>query len=320
MTNMLEKIYVGIDVSSKKFDAHLHPLNKHVEVSNNPKAINEFIKTLSAFSVIQVAMEATGNYERAIARQFQGAGFQVAVLNPLRVRNFAKATNHLAKTDKVDAKVIAVYAEKIEPKSSPIRTEEQEALSDYQARRKQITDMITQEKNRLHRAGNKKIKKQLETTIGFLEKQLKAVNDLLSKHIAEDEELAHKATLLKSIKGVGVAVSTAIIAELPELGTLSNKQISALVGVAPFARDSGTWRGIRMITGGRASVRCALFMATLVATRHNPVIKAFYERLCNSGKKKMVALVAAMHKLLIIMNAMIKNDQEWREQAEISAV
>lgn len=313
MSNLESKCYVGIDVSKGSLDVYIHPASKSLKVSNDPAGITELKKALPK-KVTLIVMEATGGYERLVARALFDAGLPVSIANPRQVRDFAKAMGQLAKTDKIDGRLIALFGEKIEPPiKAPVDIKQQE-LEDQRARRKQIVEMIIMEKNRLDKASSI-VKKGIEKTIKFLNKELNTLNQDLQKKISEDPEWSKKNTLLQSIKGVGPAVSLALLAALPELGTLDAKKISALVGVAPFNRDSGVYIGGRSVWGGRASVRAALYMAALVATRTNPKIEAFYKRLCESGKAKKVALTACMHKLLIIMNAMIKAETTW--QAEL---
>jgi transposase len=306
-----EKCYIGIDISKAMLDVFILPSEKYMQFRNDKEGIKKLIAKISAFSPELVVMEATGGYERLAANTLARADFHVAVKNPRQIRDFAKSMGILAKTDKVDGKTIALYGQKITPEANVVCNEDQQHLANLNARRRQLIDMITMEKNRLDKA-SKEIKKSIKETIKGLEKALGAIDESLQKSIEHNPNYVHKKTLLKSIKGVGDVVASALIADLPELGQGDAKQISALVGLVPYNRDSGTLRGKRTIWGGRASVRCALFMATLVAVRFNPQIKNFYESLCNRGKQKKVALVACMHKLIIIMNAMLKNNEPWR--------
>lgn len=313
MSDLESKCYVGIDVSKSSLDVYIHPSSKSLKVSNDPAGITELKKELSQ-KVTLIVMEATGGYEKLVARTLSNAGLPISVVNPRQVRDFAKAMGQLAKTDKIDGRLIALFGEKIQPAIKPPVDIKQQELEDQRARRKQIVEMIVMEKNRSDKASSI-VKKGIEKTIKFLNKELNALNRALQKKISEDSDWSKKDALLQSIKGVGPAVSLALLAALPELGTLDAKKISALVGVAPFNRDSGVYIGGRSVWGGRASVRAALYMAALVATRTNPKIESFYKRLCQSGKAKKVALTACMHKLLIIMNAMIKAETTW--QAEL---
>ena len=306
-----KKYYIGVDVSKPFLDIFISPLNQFLQFKNNPSGIRKLIQQINSLTPSLIVMESTGGYEKLSANALAAKKFSVAIVNPRQIRDFAKATGTLAKTDRIDARIIALFAEKIQLNKTLVFNEVEQTLAEKNARRRQLVDMITMEKNRLDKA-SKDIKKSLRHIINVLEKELKKVNDDLEKTIQSNQDTAHKTQLLKTIKGVGSVVANSLLAELPELGKLNEKQISALVGLAPFNRDSGSLRGKRSIWGGRASVRCALYMATLVATRHNLIIKAFYEKLCRAGKMKKVALIACMHKLVIIMNSMIKHDLPWR--------
>lgn len=316
MMNQNEKCYIGVDVSKAILDIYVLPHKKYMQFKNDAREIQKLAEKLKIFSQATIVMEATGGYEKPLAQSLKNAGFSVSVVNPRPIRDFAKALGKLAKTDRIDAEVIALFAEKMQPQANVVYNENQQKLADLNARRRQIIDMITMEKNRLDKA-SPELKKSIQRIIKALEKELQAINEALEKFIQNDADYAQKNTLLKSIKGVGAIVAAGIIADLPELGKVSSKQISALAGLAPYNRDSGTLRGKRTIWGGRASVRCTLYMAALVAMRHNPQIKSFYERLCNAGKLKKVAITACMHKLLMIMNAMIKNGESWRNATAV---
>ena len=314
MTIKNEKGYVGIDVSKAKLDVYVLPNKKYIQVDNNIKGTHKLIKELQAFPNVLVVMESTGGYEKLVAQKLAKESIPVAIINPRQIRDFAKALGRLAKTDRIDAKVIAMFAEKFQPDKNVVCDENQQKLAEYNARRRQLVDMITMEKNRLDKS-SKAIKKSVEHIIKLLEKELQKINEFLEKIIQQDSSYSRKDELLQTIKGIGPIVSASIIADLPELGKFTAKGISALAGLAPLNCDSGAMRGKRAIWGGRATVRRILYMATLVAIRFNTTIKAFYEKLCTAGKPKKVAIIACMHKLLIIMNAMIKNDQPWRVQA-----
>lgn len=311
MTSSNSKFYFGVDVSKALLDIFVLPSNQSFQFQNNASGIKKFISKLKSFSAPFIVMEATGGYEKPLAAALNLAQLNIAIINPRPIRDFAKAVGKLAKTDKIDAYIIALFGQKLQPRPTLAHNENQQNLNEQSTRRRQLIDMITMEKNRLDKAGCT-TKKSVERIIKVLEKELQDINDQLEKSIQSDPQTAQKTGLLKTIKGVGSVVSTHLVAQLPELGELTAKQITALVGIAPFNRDSGTLRGKRTIWGGRAPVRCALFMAALVAIRHNPQIKTFYERLCAKGKAKKVAIVACMHKLLIIMNAMIKHNQPWQ--------
>lgn len=306
-----EKSYIGIDISKAFLDVHILPYNKIMQFKNNPKGIQKLIAKLTTFSQPSVVMEATGGYEKPVAQALKKADFSTSVVNPRQIRDFAKALGKLAKTDKIDAQVIALHAMKMQPKPNVSCDEDQQKLAENVARRRQLIDMITMEKNRLDKVSGS-IKKSIKRVLKALERELQKSNDAQEKALQDNPQFVQKNELLQSIKGVGSIVAAGIIADLPELGKVSSREITALAGLAPYNRDSGTLRGKRTIWGGRAPVRCALYMAALVAIRHNVQLKAFYERLCNAGKQKKVAIVACMRKLLIVMNSMIKNNQPWR--------
>lgn len=311
MTTPTYNFHIGIDVSKAVLDVYLLPKEKHMQFENNPAGIHKLVKSLQNKTNVLVALESTGGYEKAVALALYRAGIHVARANPRHIRDFSRSMGQLAKTDQIDAKIIAVYAERIRPEPNIVDDPLQDELADFCGRRRQVVDMITAEKNRLDKITGR-IKKHIEKHLKVLLKMLDELNEQIATFIKNNETFAQKTEILKTISGIGAVTASSLLAELPELGSLGHKQISALAGLAPLNRDSGTMRGKRTIWGGRASVRQALYMATLVATRRNKIIKAFYERLCNAGKSKMVALVASMHKLLIIMNAMIRNNEPWR--------
>lgn len=305
-----EKVYIGIDVSKHVLDVYIVPHCKYMQFKNESGDIKKMVKKFALFPESLIVMESTGGYENALAYGASQAGLKVCRTNPRQIRDFGKALGKLAKTDKIDSEIIALYASKIEPKPNVVYNEEQIKLSDNAARRKQLIDMITMEKNRLDKASSEQ-KKSINRILKALEKELKAINTTQEQLIESSSEFSEKKKILTSVKGIGDVTAANLISELPELGALGSKQIAALAGLSPFNRDSGTLKGKRTIWGGRASVRNALYMSTLVAVKHNPQIKVFYERLCNAGKTKMTALIACMRKLLIILNAMIKNKQCW---------
>lgn len=314
MTVQNDKCYIGIDVSKKTLDVFMLPLKEFMQFENNAAGIRKLLKKLSAFCDPSVVMESTGGYEKPVAQALAKGNISTAVINPRQIRDFAKALGRLAKTDRIDAEVIAIFAEKMQPRANVTCDENQQKLADYNARRRQLIDMITMEKNRLDKI-SKEMKKSILRIIKLLQAELEKINDYLEKTIQSDSKYTRRDELLQTIKGVGCVVAAGLIADLPELGNLSGKQITALAGLAPLNRDSGTLRGKRAIWGGRASVRRTLYMATLVAMRHNAKIKVFYDRLCAAGKQKKVAIIACMHKLLIIMNAMVKANQPWSVQS-----
>jgi transposase len=311
MTIQHANCYIGIDVSKATLDVFVRPFDKHMQFKNDKSGWKKLVQKITSFTPTLLVMEATGGYEKPAAQALTKATLPVCVINPRQVRDFAKSLGKLAKTDKIDAHVIALFAEKITPAANVVCDEAQQQLSEYNTRRRQLLDMINQEKNRLDKA-NSDVKKSLRRIIRTLEKEVSDIDKVLHKCIQANPHMVQTARLLRTAKGVGAVVAAGLLAELPELRKLSAKQITALAGLAPYTRDSGTLRGQRTIWGGRAAVRTTLYMATLVATQHNPAIKAFYTRLCLGGKKKKVALTACMHKFLIVLNAMVKHNQPWQ--------
>lgn len=314
--NMPEPMYVGVDVAKESLEVACGPQADTMSFANDDEGHEALIGALREQAVELMVMEATGGYEAACACALQAAGFAVAVVNARQARDFAKSMGYLAKTDRIDARVLSALAAVLAQRpdrdkvARPLPCEEQQRLHALVLRRRQLVQMLTAERNRLamsHRVARRSI----ERLIKAIRKQIEDVENELASHVADYH--ADLAKLLQSAKGVGPNTCMVLIAELPELGKLSSREISALVGVAPFNRDSGKMRGKRMIWGGRVQVRCALYMATLVATRHNRVIKAFYERLLAAGKAKKVAIVACMRKLLTILNAMVRSAKPWDE-------
>ena len=308
---MEQQQWVGIDVCQKYLDVYVRPLEKLFQVTNDEDGIRKLTKILSEIKPKLIVLEATGGMELNAATQLTQAKLSVAIINPRQARDFAKATGQLAKTDAIDARVLAHFADAIRPEVRHISDESSRHLEDLVARRRQLSDMITAEKNR-RRGKTSSVQLDIDEHIEWLKKRLKEIESQISKEIAVNDNWKQKMDLLTSVPGIGEVVAVTLISSLPELGTISHKSISYLVGVAPLNRDSGKFRGKRKIWGGRAKIRSVLYMAALVAVRFNPVIKAFYERLLNKGKLKKVALTACMHKLLIILNAMTKNNQAWQ--------
>jgi transposase len=249
--------------------------------------------------------------ECPLAAALAVSGVPLVVTNPRQVRDFARATGRLAKTDVIDARVLAHFAAAMQPESRRLPDSQEQELKAILARRRQLIEMLTAERNRLHSARSKAVKANIKAHIDWLEKEMTRIDRDLEQSIRQSPIWREKDDLLKSVPGVGPVLSTTILADLPELGLLNRRQIAALVGVAPFNRDSGNLRGKRTVWGGRSAIRAALYMATLVASRHNPVIRAFYHRLCAAGKPKKVALTACMRKLLTILNAMLKHRTPW---------
>jgi transposase len=306
---MSTQVFVGIDVSKAQLDVALRPEGRF-SAPNDEAGCAQILERLRTVSPTRVVVEATGGLEIPLTGVLAAAGVPIVVVNPRQVRDFAKATGRLAKTDTLDAQTLAHFAEVIRPELRPVPDGQTQALAAILARRRQLVEMLTAEKNRLSSA-SKPVRKSLRTHIAWLERELSQTDSGLAQAIRESPVWQEKEELLRSTSGVGPVVTTTLLANLPELGTLSGKQIAALVGVAPLNRDSGTLRGKRTVWGGRAQIRATLYMAALVAARVNPVIRAFYQRLCAAGKAKKVALIACMRKLLIILNAMLKHRTPW---------
>jgi transposase len=302
--------FVGIDVSKAQLDVALRPTGETWSVPHDDAGLDTLVARLQPVTPTIIVVEATGGWEVRVAGALAGAGLPVAVINPRQARAFARATGQLAKTDRLDAQVLARFAEAVRPTPRPLPDEAAQALLALLTRRRQMVDMLTAEKNRLGQAHGS-VRAQLRTHITWLERQVTARDTEISTLIRQSPVWRDRDDLLQSVPGVGPVFSTTLMAGLPELGTLSRQQIAALVGVAPLNHDSGTLRGTRTCWGGRASVRTVLYMATLVATRCNPVIRACYTRLRAAGKATKVALVACMRKLLTILNAMLKHRRPW---------
>lgn len=309
-----ESQWVGVDVSKATLDVAVRPADAQRSFPNDEMGIRALITELRALAPTQVVLEATGGYEVPVVSACAAAGLPVIVVNPRAVRAFARATGQLAKTDQLDAAILARFAEQVRPAPRPLADAEQQELEALLTRRRQLIDMLTAEKNRLQQvfvARGARVRKSLEAHIAYLTKELGRAEKDLGELVRKSPVWREKDDLLQSAPGVGPVLSRTLLASLPELGTLDRKQIAALVGVAPLNRDSGTLRGRRMVHGGRAAVRTALYMGALVATRRNPVIRAFYQRLVAAGKPKKVALTACMRKLLIILNAMVRQQAPW---------
>ena len=270
---------VGIDVSKDRLDVHLRPSGEAFAVARDGKGLENLIDRLAALDVSLVVLEATGGFETIVAAAFAGAGLPLAVVNPRQIRNFAKALGRLAKTDAVDAEVIALFAEKIGPQARPVATAQAQALGELVARRRQVVEMIGMEANRRRRVTDKRLAKKIERHLAFLEKELADIDADIDTGVRAIPAWREAEDILTSVPGVGPVTARTLIAELPELGAIDRRKLAALVGVAPFNRDSGQWRGRRMIGGGRTSVRNVLYMAALVAIRHNPIVRATYLRL-----------------------------------------
>ena len=302
--------FVGIDVSQDQFDVGVRP-GTGFTILHDESGITTIVERLQQLRPALIVLEATGGLEVPLTGALAAAGLPVVAINPRQVRDFARATGQLAKTDRLDAQVLAQFAEAIHPPVRPMPDGQTQSLAAIVARRRQLIEMLTAEKSRLRLAAAP-IRKRVQAHIAWLERELTSTDTDLTEAIQQSPVWREKEELLRSVPGVGPVLVSTLLANLPELGTLTRKQIAALAGVAPFPRDSGTLRGRRTIWGGRAHVRTALYMATMVAARFNPVIKAFYRRLCQAGKAKKLALTACMRKLLTILNAMLKTRMPWR--------
>lgn len=304
----MEKVYVGIDISKDSLDVAVHASDKQWCFPNDPAGLASLCKMLVKLEPALVVFEATGGYEMPLYLSLDEAGLPAAPTNARQIRNFGRSTGKLAKTDSLDARIIAHFGYAIRP--VPRQVPDTQELKIVQARRFQLLEMITAETNRL-RGTPKALKRRIEAHITWLKRELTDTDHELREMIKNDPIWREKDGLLQSTPGVGPTLSATLIAQLPELGALNRRQIAALVGVAPLNRDSGVWHGRRTIWGGRKHVRAVLYMATLVATRFNPVIRCFYERLHRAGKAKKVALTACMRKFLTILNAMLKHRISW---------
>jgi transposase len=306
------ELFVGIDVSRDLLDVAVHPTLEHNSFSNNEKGIGELVTFVKSLNPNLVVLEATGGYEMAVVSVLVANQQPVVVVNPRQVRDFAKATGKLAKTDRIDAAVIAHFGAALRPEVRPLKDPDAQALDALIARRRQIVDMVTMEKNRLIGVSTG-IQQGIKEHIAWLEARIKSANDDINRSIQNTPMWKEKDEIFQSIKGIGPTTSATLLSELPELGELNRKEIAALAGVAPLNRDSGKIKGKRVVWGGRGQLRSVLYMGTLVATRHNPTIRVFYQRLLLAGKCKKVAITACMRKLLTIINVMVKNKTKWKD-------
>lgn len=313
MINPNEGCWVGVDVSKAALDVYLSLPEQTLHFSNDAAGIQALVATLQAAQPARIVLEATGGLERALVAELMVAGLPVAVVNPRQVRRFAQALGYLAKTDRLDARVLAHFAAAIQPPVRALPDAQTQTLADQLARRRQLVEMQTMEKNRLQQAQNAAVRTGIQRHLEWIAQELKRVERGLRQAVEASPAWQEKVDLLSEVKGIGAISALTLLADLPELGTLNRKQIAALVGVAPLNQDSGTLRGPRRVWGGRAQVRQTLYMATLSAVRFNPTLKAFYTRLCAAGKATKVALVAAMRKLLTILNAMLRDHAHWDE-------
>jgi len=311
-------VCVGIDVAKAHLDLCVHEPREEWRLANDASALPELVARLQPLAPQLVVLEATGGYESAAAAALAAAGIPVAVVNPRQVRDFARATGQLAKTDRLDARILAQFAAVVRPTPRPLPSAAARELSLLVARRQQVLEMLTAERNRQY-ALPAALRERVEQHLSWLKAECALLDAELARLVRQSPLWHAQEQLLRSVPGVGRVTAVTLIADLPELGQLSRQKIAALVGVAPLARESGSRRGKRSCWGGRGGVRSSLYMAALVATRFNPVIQAFYQRLLAAGKAKKVALVACMRKLLVILNAMVKQNQPWQSSPSQAA-
>ena len=313
-----EALYVGIDVAKAQLDVAVRPTNDSWQAARNEAGIRQVVARLTALAPAMVLVEASGGLELPLVAALAAAAVPVVVVNPRQVRDFARATGQLAKTDALDAAILAHFAAAVRPPVRPLRDAETQALHALAARRHQVLTMLVAEKNRLGTA-TAGVRPHIEAHIAWLEREVEDLDQRLQQTLQQSPVWRAQDKLLRTVPGVGAQLALTLLAYLPELGTLDRRQIAALVGVAPFNRDSGTLRGKRTVWGGRARVRAVLYMGTLVASRYNPVIRACYQRLLAAGKPKKLALTACMRKLLVIRNAMLKHGSPWHDLTPLVA-
>ena len=317
MTKKKSKSFIGIDVSKQELEVAAHESDYQFRCPNKASAFGALIAELISLRPALIVLEATGGLEIPVVRALHAAGLPVVVVNPRQVRDFAKALGQLAKTDRLDARVLAHFAAAIKPPLRPIKSKGEQELDSLTGRRAQLIEMLTDEKNRRASAASDTVRDKIKEHIDWLEEGIAELDKQLKALLQNSTEWQAKDKILQSVPGIGPVTSFSVIADLPELGTLNRQKISKLVGVAPLNCDSGQQRGTRHIYGGRAQVRRALYMATLTALRWNPVIKEFYERLCANQKPFKVAITACMHKLLNIINVMVRDSTTWKSKEEL---
>jgi len=303
--------FVGIDLSQERLDVAMRPGGEAFQVAYDSKGVGGLVKRLAKAKPARIVLEATGGLEAPLVARLSLAGLPVVAVNPRQVRDFAKATGELAKSDRIDAGILAHFAEAIRPELRPLPDEASRALAELVNRRRQIVDMIVAEQNRLRRTATPAVRRRIDTHLDFLKRELDDLDTELKTRVHQSPAWQADADLLKTVPGVGPTTVASLLAHLPELGKLPRRKISKLVGVAPMADDSGLRHGHRRIWGGRSNVRTALYMATLVAIRYNPPIREIYQRLTSAGKPNKLALVACMRKLLVILNAMLRDRTPW---------
>ncbi len=307
------KTFVGIDIASEKIDIFIDSNDEYLTVPRSKNGISQLLKTLENYDVELIAMEATGGLEDFVACELDANEYNIAIVNPKKVRDFAKALGKLAKTDSIDAKVLASFANKVRPAKTKLLSQEQVYLKQLVRRRKSLMLMEQMERNHLRTESNASVLETIENVLDTLEDSIKSIEDEIDKAIAQNDDLNSAVEIMSSVPGVGKVVAQTILAELPEIGSLNRGSIAGLAGLAPFNCDSGLMRGRRRIWGGRSKVREVLYMSALVSVQYNSKIKDYYEQLQKRGKPKKVALVACMRKILLILNAMVKNQSHWQE-------
>lgn len=306
-------ITVGIDVSKARLDVHVHPAGESFALGNDEAGVEELAERLGQLEELAwIGMEASGRHERLAVAHLAALGLPVVVLNPAQVRSYAQAIGQRAKTDPIDARLIALFLEAVRPELRPVADAQTRELAGLMARRRQVVAMLAAEKARRQQAAPGLARVSIARSVTFLEDELRSLDLEIDKTVRGTPVWRDKEDLLASVPGIGKTIARTLLAELPELGTLNPKQIAALAGLAPYTRQSGTWRGRSFIGGGRTVVRTALFMGALVAARYNPTLKAFRDRLVAAGKPKLVALIATARKLLVILNAILRDKQPWR--------
>lgn len=308
----MDAIYGGIDVSKDRLDVHLRPSGEAFAVARDGKGLEDLVARLQACSPTLIAVEATGGFETIVAAALAGAQLPLVVVNPAQIRHFAQAVGQRAKTDPIDAAVIARFVEAVKPTPRAMPDQEARLLAELVSRRRQIIEMIVAERQREKRAENVRVRKSLARHIKVLEKELLEIDNDIDTLVRGSPVWRAKEELLVSFPGVSNTLARTFLAEVPELGTLNRRQIASLAGLAPFTRQSGRWKGKSMIGGGRAALRAGLYMAALSASRYHPQLKLFYQRLLVAGKPKMVALIAVARKVLTILNAMLRDQKQWQ--------
>jgi transposase len=308
----MEQVYVGVDVSKDRLDVHVRPMGEAFAVARNGEGLEELNRRLGGLGVSLVAVEATGGFETVVSASLVGAKLPVVVVNPAQVRSYAQALGKRAKSDPIDAEVIARFAEATKPEVRVLPDEQTQALADLVARRRQIVQMIAAERQREKRTQLRRVLRSIKNVIAALEKELNDIDEQIDDSIRNSPAWREKEDLLSSVPGIGPITARTLIASMPELGRLDRREVASLAGLAPWTRQSGQWKGKSFIGGGRSDVRTALFMAALSAARYNPVLNVFHQRLLAARKPKMVALIAVARKLLTILNAILRDKRPWQ--------